>query len=106
MALGRWTAIVKRRLAAHPPRVYTSIMLDRLYLPILGCAAALAVALALVWPQGLGDRSPAPFGHEPVQRTPAMQAKMKRETEAAAARVNQARDAVRDLQTPSVAPAQ
>lgn len=106
MALGCRTPVVKRRLAARPPRVYTSVMLDRLYLPILGCAAALAIALAMVWPQGLGDRSPAPFGHEPIQRTPEIQAKMKRETEAAAARVNQARDAVRDLQTPSVAPTQ
>ena len=33
-------------------------MLDRLYLPLLGLATAAAIALALVWPQGLGDRSP------------------------------------------------
>ena len=35
-----------------------------------------AIALALVWPHGLGGRSPAPFGHEPVQRTAAVQADM------------------------------
>jgi hypothetical protein len=36
---------------------------DRVFYP--GCAglAVLMVALALVWPQGEGARSPAPFGH-------------------------------------------
>jgi hypothetical protein len=81
-------------------------MLDRLYLPFLGLAAIAAVALATVWPQGLGDRSPPPFGHTPVQRTPAMQAAMKRETEAAQRQLNQAREAVRDLQTQAIAPSQ
>ncbi len=81
-------------------------MLDRFYLPLLALAAAAAVALALVWPQGLGDRSPAPFGHEPVLRTPAMQAAMKRETEAAQRRVDQAREAVRNIQNQAIAPSQ
>ena len=81
-------------------------MLDRLYLPFLGLAAIVAVALAMVWPQGLGDRSPAPFGHTPVQRTQAMQTAMKRETEAAQRRLNQAREAVRDLQSQAIAPSQ
>jgi hypothetical protein len=81
-------------------------MLDRLYLPLLGLAAAAAVALALVWPQGLGDRSPAPFGHEPVQRTPEMQAAMRRETEAAQKRLDQAREAVRNIQNEALAPHQ
>jgi hypothetical protein len=78
-------------------------MLDRLYLPFIGLAAALVIALALVWPQGLGDRSPAPFGHTPVQRTPKMQAAMKREADAANRRTSQARAAVRDLQAQAVA---
>lgn len=81
-------------------------MLDRFYLPLLALGAAAAVALALVWPQGLGDRSPAPFGHEPVLRTPAMQAAMKRETEAAQRRVDQAREAVRNIQNQAIAPSQ
>jgi hypothetical protein len=81
-------------------------MLDRLYMPILGLAAALAVVLALVWPQGLGARSPAPFGHTPVQQTPAVRAAMRRETEDAQKHVAQARAAVRVLQSQAIAPSQ
>jgi hypothetical protein len=81
-------------------------MLDRLYLPILALAAAAAIALAMVWPQGLGDRSPDPFGSVPLQRTPAMQAAMKRETAAAQRNVSQARDQVRSLQSQTLAPSQ
>ena len=81
-------------------------MLDRFYLPLVALAAIAAIALAMVWPQGLGDRSPEPFGHPPVQRSPAMQAAMKRETEASQQRLNQARDAVRDLQSQAIAPSQ
>jgi hypothetical protein len=79
-------------------------MSDRYYLGLLGLGALLAVALALVWPQGLGDRSPPPFGHEPVQRSPEMQAAMRRETEAAQRRVDQARDAVRNIRNQAIAP--
>ena len=104
VALGPRAGGVKRGLARGGVSVYREAMLDRLYLPILAAAAAAAVGLALVWPQGLGDRSPAPFGRDPVQRSPAMQAAMKRETEASEARLNNARQAVRDLQTPTVAP--
>ena len=81
-------------------------MLDRLYLPLLCLAAIAVVALALVWPQGLGNRSPGPFGHTPLQRTPAMQAAMRRETEAANRSASQARDAVRNLQSQAIAPSQ
>ena len=81
-------------------------MLDRLYLPLLGLAAALAIALAMVWPQGLGARSPAPFGHTPIQQTPQMKAKMQREHDAAQERAKQARDAVRDLQAQAISPNQ
>ena len=81
-------------------------MLDRFYLPLLGLVAIGAIALALVWPQGLGDRSPAPFGHEPVQRTPEMQARMVRQHEAAQRRAEQARQAVRNIQNQAIAPSQ
>ena len=38
-------------------------MSDSIALPALAIVAAGLVALALVWPQGEGARSPAPFGH-------------------------------------------
>ncbi len=43
-------------------------MSDRLFFPLAGLVALGLVALALVWPQGLGARSPGPFGHAPVQQ--------------------------------------
>ncbi|RAK58905.1 hypothetical protein DJ021_03360 [Phenylobacterium hankyongense] len=81
-------------------------MLDRLYLPLLGLAALAAIALSLVWPQGLGARSPGPFGHTPVQQTPAVQAAMKREADASQQRLTQTRQAVRSLQSQAIAPSQ
>lgn len=81
-------------------------MLDRFYLVLLGLAAIGSVSLSLVWPQGLGDRSLPPFGHDPVQRSPEMQAAMRRETEAAQRRVDQARQAVRNIQNQAIAPSQ
>jgi hypothetical protein len=81
-------------------------MLDRLYLPILALAALAVIAFAAIWPQGYGDRSPAPFGSTPIQRTPAMQAAMKREADAAQRQASQARAAVRNLQSQAIAPSQ
>ncbi|WP_297696778.1 hypothetical protein [Phenylobacterium sp.] len=81
-------------------------MLDRLYLPALGLLTLAVVALALAWPQGLGARSPGPFGHTPVQQTPAMHAAMQRETLASQRRIQQARDAVRNLQNRALTPSQ
>ena len=81
-------------------------MLDRFYLPLLALGAVAAVALALVWPQGLGDRSPEPFGREPVQRSAEMQAAKRRETEAAQRRVDQAREAVRNIRNQAIDPTQ
>jgi hypothetical protein len=81
-------------------------MLDRLYLPFLGLAAVVAIALSLVWPQGQGARSPGPFGHTPEQQTPAARAAMQRENEAAQRRSREARDAVRALQSQAIAPSQ
>ena len=80
--------------------------MDRLYLPTLALVAAAAIALASVWPQGYGDRSPAPFGFTPIQRTAEMQAKMQREALANQRRTNQQRAAARDLQTQALAPSQ
>jgi hypothetical protein len=41
-------------------------MSDAIFFAFMGFLAAAMVALALVWPQGLGERSPAPFGHTPA----------------------------------------
>jgi len=54
-------------------------MSDRVFFVSAGLAAVLMIALAAVWPQGYGDRSPGPFGYAPLQRTPAMQAALARE---------------------------
>jgi hypothetical protein len=35
---------------------------DRVFFLLLGIVAAGAICLALVWPQGMGARSPEPFG--------------------------------------------
>ena len=79
-------------------------MLNRLFFPALAVLAVAMIALASVWPQGLGDRSPPPFGHTPVQQTPEMRAAMRREHEAAQQRASEARQAVSDLQTQAIAP--
>jgi hypothetical protein len=41
-------------------------MSDRVFFPLLALIAAAMIALSMVWPQGLGSRSPAPFGHAPT----------------------------------------
>jgi hypothetical protein len=44
-------------------------MPDRVAYPLFVLATGAMVALALVWPQGTGARSPGPFGHPlaPIQ---------------------------------------
>jgi hypothetical protein len=80
--------------------------MDRLYLPVLALIVIAAVALASVYPQGYGDRSPAPFGSVPYQRTPAMQAAMARANASAQRRLREQRASVRDLQAQALAPVQ
>ena len=50
-------------------------------------------------------RQPGPFGREPYQRTPEVQAAMQREHAAAQKRLNRAREAVHDLQSQALQPA-
>jgi hypothetical protein len=69
-------------------------MPDRIFMPLMGLIALALIAFSLVWPQGQGDRSWGPFGHTPVQQTPEMKAKIKREQEAAARRDAAARKAI------------
>lgn len=38
-------------------------MSDRLFYPLAALVAVAMIALGLMWPQGFGARSPAPFGH-------------------------------------------
>lgn len=42
-------------------------MNDKLFYPLVFVGIIVLVALALVWPQGEGARSPAPFGHDIIQ---------------------------------------
>jgi hypothetical protein len=81
-------------------------MLDRLYLPVLGLCTVAVIALSLVWPQGLGARSPGAFGRTPDQQTPEVQRAMQRETEAYQQNQAQARETIRRLQTQAIAPNQ
>ena len=57
-------------------------MSDRVFFSLAALLAALVIALALVWPQGLGARSPAPFGHPVAQTADAQREALARETAA------------------------
>jgi hypothetical protein len=39
------------------------MMSDRVFYPLAALVAVLLIALAAVYPQGMGARSPKPFGH-------------------------------------------
>ena len=71
-------------------------MPDRVLMPILALIGLAMIAFSLVWPQGYGDRSPAPWGTVPIQQTPEMRAKIQREKDAAAMHEQQARQQVSD----------
>jgi len=45
-------------------------MSDGIFFTLAGFAAAAMIALALVWPQGLGTRSPGPFGRPTATEAP------------------------------------
>jgi len=57
-------------------------MSDRIFFSLAALAAVVMVALAAVWPQGLGARSPGPFGHPVVETPEAQHAAITRETAA------------------------
>ena len=46
-------------------------MSDRVFFSIMIALAVALIGLALVWPQGQGARSPAPFGKPLAQPAPA-----------------------------------
>jgi hypothetical protein len=68
-------------------------MSDRLILTLLAAFAALMIGFAAIWPQGLGARSPGPFGHTPIQQTPAMKAALARANEKAQRQIHDAKAA-------------
>lgn len=68
-------------------------MSDRLFYTLTALAALLMIGLALVWPQGLGRRSPAPFGHPEVAPAYVEAQRRKAEADAAAAAERAARRA-------------
>ena len=70
-------------------------MSDRFFLPLMALIAFVMIALAMVWPQGYGARSPAPFGTTPIQQTPLMRAKIEREKDSARKRADDAIRAVK-----------
>lgn len=72
-------------------------MPDRLFMPLMALIALAMIAFSLVWPQGYGDRSPAPWGSTPLQQTPEMRVKIQREKDAAALREQRARQQVSDV---------
>jgi hypothetical protein len=45
-------------------------MSDGVFFTLAALAAAAMIALALVWPQGLGRTSPPPFGSPPAPSQP------------------------------------
>jgi hypothetical protein len=75
-------------------------MSDRIFMPLMTLVAIAMITLAMVWPQGYGARSPAPFGSTPIQQTPEMRAKIEREKASARRR---AEEAVRAVKTTGAA---
>jgi len=71
-------------------------MPDRIFMPLMALIGLAMIAFSFVWPQGYGDRSPAPWGTVPIQQTPEMRAKIQREKDAAALHEQQARQQVSD----------
>jgi hypothetical protein len=63
-------------------------MSDRVFFGLMAAAGVVLIGLAAVWPQGIGARSPAPFGQVPVLQTPAMQAAMARAAARAQSRMS------------------
>ena len=42
------------------------ILNDKIFYPAAAIVALLLIAFSILWPQGLGLRSPAPFGHSVI----------------------------------------
>jgi hypothetical protein len=78
-------------------------MPDRILMPFLALIGLAMIAFSFVWPQGYGARSPGPWGSVPIQQTPAMQAKIQREKNAASLHEQQTRQQVSDAREAAAA---
>ena len=58
-----WRFALEGAIAGHA-------MTDRLFFPLLALAALALIAVALVWPQGMGRPSPRPFARPATARAP------------------------------------
>ena len=83
----------ENRFALFLNPLYMRPMSDRIFMALMAVAAVAMILFAAVWPQGLGARSPGPFGHTPLQQTPAMQAAMAREAAKAEKKYKSQREA-------------
>ena len=52
-------------------------MSDRVFFSLAALAAIVLICLAFVWPQGLGRRSPKPFGYETASQIAARTPKLR-----------------------------
>jgi len=52
-------------------------MPDRVFFSLAALAAIVLIAVAFVWPQGLGRRSPKPFGYETASQIAARTPKLR-----------------------------
>jgi Flp pilus assembly protein TadB len=56
---------------------------DSFFYPVAALVVVALIALAMVYPQGEGARSPGPFGHTPTQQTAAAIAQARHDAAAA-----------------------
>jgi hypothetical protein len=69
-------------LCARAAAAISRSMSDRVFFSLAALVTVLMIALAMVWPQGLGARSPGPFGHPVVQPADAERLALARATAA------------------------
>jgi hypothetical protein len=89
--MNNWRAALSSGEGGVKAAISARMINDRVFFSGLALLAIGLIALAMVWPQGYGARSPGPFGSTPIQQTPQMKAAMAREHAAAMRRQEQAR---------------
>ena len=86
-------------LYGRPGAAISPAMSDRVFFSLTALLAVLMVALAAVWPQGFGARSPGPFGQPVAPIHQAQHAAITRDTAAKIAANPRAAAAVLGLRT-------